>query len=418
MGHDGIREPGSDGVTAFVNAARFVAIEGRDKNVQRRISEKLSLALQTRNVAFLIGAGASYYLKAPQIRNMSPSDLSELASSHGQALSRAETEVISRLMGGAATIDLEHLLAELSTAIRYTSSAYANVGSNRADERRLLTDVRAKLNRALALACDLGNAGDASSLLRPHNVFFSRALSSRRADLSRLRVFTTNYDLAIERSLDVLGIEYIDGFAGTIDRTLRMDVYSREVYTVAASTSERRPRRLQDFLYLYKVHGSLNWRSRPGVGDNETRVAQEASYNTTPVDDLALIYPTPQKESETLGYPYSDLLRAFGAVLAEPDSALLVIGYGFSDEHINRIIVQSLAANQTLAIFIVAPFDLMIQVDSSPALNTESSIGKFVSSRPDARISAIAGSASAFERFGETFFRASQLDLLDQEEKP
>ncbi|HWT05486.1 MAG TPA: SIR2 family protein, partial [Xanthomonadales bacterium] len=299
---------------------------------------------------------------------MELSQFLQVAKSAEVRFSEAELEVLKRVTGGIAErFDLETILADLSTAVRFVNSRYARdeVGENSVEALRL---VRAKVNRALALACDLAtDESREEDELKAHKAFFARVLASRRSDLPRARVFTTNYDLVIEKALDVLGIDYIDGFVGTVNRTLRLDVYSREYYMATAIGSERRPRRLADFLYLYKVHGSLNWRSRANrVAAGSDRVVQISNYRATPIDDLALIYPTPQKEADTLGYPYSDLLRAFGSTLTEPDTALFTIGYGYSDEHINRIISQSLASNATLAIVLVDPF--ILETTEEPAL--------------------------------------------------
>lgn len=110
-------------------------------------------------------------------------------------------------MDGAATLNLEYFLVELSTSIRFMTGAYAKVLENHADHSKLLLqDVPAKPNHSLALACDLaGDAGTNPTLLGPHSAHFSRALSSRRANPSQSRVLGQNYDLVIQRSLDALG---------------------------------------------------------------------------------------------------------------------------------------------------------------------------------------------------------------------
>jgi hypothetical protein len=64
-------------------------------------------------------------------------------------------------------------------------------------------------------------------------------------------------------------------------------------------------------------------------------------------DELALIYPTPEKETQTVGYPNSDLFRWFAATMHEPETALLIVGHGFADAHVRRQIAQALSSNQT-----------------------------------------------------------------------
>ena len=56
-----------------------------------------------------------------------------------------------------------------------------------------------------------------------------------------------------------------------------------------------------------------------------------------------MIYPTPQKDRSTLMTPYSDLMRSMQQILSKNNSVLITLGYSFSDDHINRIILNSLS---------------------------------------------------------------------------
>ena len=38
------------------------------------------------------------------------------------------------------------------------------------------------------------------------------------------------------------------------------------------------------------------------------------------------------KEGETLGFPYSELIRRFANIIQQPQSVLITIGYSFNDE--------------------------------------------------------------------------------------
>ena len=96
--------------------------------------------------------------------------------------------------------------------------------------------------------------------LLAHRTFLSRIIRSRRSNLPRPRVFTTNYDLIIESALDELGYPYIDGFSGTVDRRLNLAFYGLDFHRVETTTQSVLAR-ADGALYLHKVHGSLNWRS-------------------------------------------------------------------------------------------------------------------------------------------------------------
>ena len=93
--------------------------------------------------------------------------------------------------------------------------------------------------------------------------------------------------------------------------------------------------RVSSFFNLYKIHGSINW------------IVNDDDVIEKPVElcgkDRVLIYPTPQKDRSTLMTPYSDLMRLMQQELVRNNSVLVTLGYSFSDDHINRIILNSLS---------------------------------------------------------------------------
>ena len=50
-----------------------------------------------------------------------------------------------------------------------------------------------------------------------------------------------------------------------------------------------------------------------------------------------MIYPNAAKDVETAYYPYAEVFRDFSATLCRPNSSLVTYGYGFGDDHINRM---------------------------------------------------------------------------------
>lgn len=65
-----------------------------------------------------------------------------------------------------------------------------------------------------------------------------------------------------------------------------------------------------------------------------------------------MIYPNSAKDRETAEYPYVELFRDFAAALCRPNSTLVTYGYGFGDEHINRVIKDMLTIPSTHLIII------------------------------------------------------------------
>ena len=65
-----------------------------------------------------------------------------------------------------------------------------------------------------------------------------------------------------------------------------------------------------------------------------------------------MIYPNSAKDRETAEYPYVELFRDFAASICRPNSTLVTYGYGFADEHINRVIHDMLTIPSTHLVII------------------------------------------------------------------
>jgi len=174
-----------------------------------------------------------------------------------------------------------------------------------------------------------------------HKHLLKRILA-RPTTLPRVNLVTTNYDLLFEEAMDDLGIVYVDGFSKGLKRFFKPETYNYDYY-YPASTTEGRVHRMEKVLHYYKIHGSLNWiKSEDPSFNNIYGIEQLPSTPISGIENV-LIYPTPMKENETLGFPYSELFRRFANNVQQPQSVLITYGYSFSDEHINRIIWDAMS---------------------------------------------------------------------------
>jgi hypothetical protein len=170
---------------------------------------------------------------------------------------------------------------------------------------------------------------------------FYRKLLSRNSTLPRLNIFTTNYDLYSERAMDLLGIHYVNGFTGGISKFFNPAIFN---YALAEKMdlSQSKWSVIDNFFYLYKIHGSVNW-IEADVENKLFKVKeiQEPTFDELKEKDTIMIHPTPLKYNASLGSPYSDLFREFQKKLMQNNNILVTIGYSFSDEHINNLIFQA-----------------------------------------------------------------------------
>jgi len=206
---------------------------------------------------------------------------------------------------------------------------------------------------------DLISAAEKQEESLNYLVSFLMSFASRTGTRDRLNIFTTNYDRYIELGADIAGLRLIDRFVGTISpifRASRMDIDYH--YNPPGIRGE--PRYVEGVARYTKLHGSIDWIYSNGeikriglpFGSNDIiPYLQSCELEKSSAMQL-MIYPNPAKDLETLFYPYSELFRDFAAAICRPNSTVVCYGYGFGDEHINRIIKDMLTIPSTHLVII------------------------------------------------------------------
>lgn len=144
----------------------------------------------------------------------------------------------------------------------------------------------------------------------------------------KVKLYTTNYDLALEYNLDKLGIEYANGFSGFVNR--KFDPRSLQ----ASRTTK-----------LVKIHGSVNWvfdKSAKIIKEVQPQFSAEGKVYVSNTEHV-LIYPTEQKLYQTYNAPYSELMRSMLDGFESQRNVIIVLGYSYADEHINEILFKAVA---------------------------------------------------------------------------
>lgn len=213
---------------------------------------------------------------------------------------------------------------------------------------------------------------------------FYRKLLYRNSNLMKPNIFTTNYDLYSESALDKLGIHYANGFSGGIKKFFNPTIFN---YALAErmDLSHNKWSVIDNFFYLYKLHGSINWIEDADESKIfKVREIQEATLENLLTLKTIMIHPTPLKQNASLGSPYADLFREFQKKLMQNNNILITLGYSFSDEHINNIIYQA---------FTIPSFRLI--VFGNPSVSSEI---KKLTQLNDPRIWVIGGDIDADSR--------------------
>lgn len=157
-----------------------------------------------------------------------------------------------------------------------------------------------------------------------------------------LRVFSLNYDLCVEHLGTAAGATVEGGFGPAGDQAWSWDPFREPV---EAGEANRMPN-----IYLYKLHGSINWRREP----DGSLVQLDYSGGNLNADDLEVIFGREFKLDAAdpyLLYAYELRERTKKAKL------ILIVGYSFSDEHVNKILAQAMRDNQDTRLYVVDMWD-------------------------------------------------------------
>lgn len=314
-----------------------------DKNLTL-LKDKIREFFNLKNVNFLLGSGAS----SGAIATMSKL-YEELQFGEEEEKLKREFDCIAKKEGN----NLEKCLNVMYSARNYYSGLE---DSNEEEQEKIETKERLygslinKIEGHIFNSINISfDSEDKQKVLNYYKTFYQK-LALRNKDNSRIRIFTTNNDLFSETALDALNIHYINGFSGGLHRYFNPAIFNY-TWSKRMDTSIDKYEPVENIVYLYKIHGSVNWRETNDAENNYFEI-EEVVPSETKADGSVLIYPTPTKQDKSLGSPYVDLFREFQNKLLEPHSVLFVIGYSFSDRHVNDIIYRALATNSTINVVI------------------------------------------------------------------
>ncbi len=328
----------------------------------KKIQEAFLKVLDNKNLSFLLGSGCSSYKIEGQeigIPTMEPMAEEFYSMSDFKEDKKWLLDVLKMNVDDEKFEFKKNLEAFLS--VLHSLSFYHSKIKNEDDTSKKINDIIIKARNFILQKClNEGNIkvkkdGD---LLEVYKTFYKKLLT-RNPTLPRLNIFTTNYDLYSERAMDTLGIHYVNGFTGGISKYFNPTIFN---YALAEKMdlSQSKWNVIDNFFYLYKIHGSVNWIENDDEGKLfKIQEIQDPTFEKLKDKESIMIHPTPLKYNASLGSPYSDLFREFQKKLMQNNNILVTIGYSFSDEHINNLIFQAFTIPSFRLIIIGEPNHLI-----------------------------------------------------------
>ncbi len=333
------------------------------KDARKHIEPWLAAVFQAEHLNLLIGSGfttAVSYLAGATATGMAKvafktkhdAKIDDHAKMTAEGMHRGDANIEDQFRSAVALLEGLEVIDD---------PEWANLKA--AMDRELL----AFLESLLATESGISAAPDADKRHQAENILQSFLLSfaSRAASRERLHIFTTNYDRLIEYGCDLAGLRLIDRFVGTLNPIFRASRVEVDVhYNPPGIRGE--PRFMEGVIRVTKLHGSLDWafdavsrrihrKGIPfGAPKDHTDVPQK------PIDTV-MIYPNPAKDVETTNYPYAELFRDFAAAICRPNAVVVTYGYGFGDDHINRVLLDMLAIPSTHLVVIAYSADARLK---------------------------------------------------------
>ena len=347
---------------------------------RKRIEPWLSAVFQAEHLNLLLGSGfttAIAYLAGAPATGMAKV---QLGSNYDEAIDAHADASAKRMNRGQANIEDQFRSAlALLEGLEVT-----DVGEAAKLKSAIDTKMAEFLSSLLQTERGIITGKDELSREKSNTALQSFLLSfaSRAASRERLHIFTTNYDRLIEHGCDLAGLRIVDRFVGALSPVFRASRVEVDLhYNPPGIRGE--PRFMEGVIRLTKLHGSLDWffdkgqrqilrKGIPfGAPDDHTDMPKR------PVDTV-MIYPNPAKDVETTQYPYAELFRDFAASVCRPNSVVVTYGYGFGDDHVNRVLLDMLTIPSTHLVII--------------AYEVDDRLKKFCINTRDAQVSLLIGS--------------------------
>lgn len=291
------------------------------EKARESLEQLLLSSLKMEHLVVLAGSGCSLSVGGPSM-----GDLWEVVV--GSPASEAATSVASTTNYQLENDNIEAFLSHIDAWLSVAHDA----------------DVTRFLENAKKTILDKCSGFLTGASLSGHETLLHR-LSRRRSRDQRLKLFTTNYDLCFEKAVGNIGGVAVDGFSFMAPRRYDPRYFDYDIVRRPRSTNSQ-ANYLEGVILLYKLHGSVNWRqTKEGIVEEPNPPANEA----------CLIYPARGKYQQSYNQPYLESISQYLAGIREPNTCILVVGFGFNDDHLSEPLLAAVRSNPHLRLLIVDP---------------------------------------------------------------
>lgn len=299
-------------------------------NVIREVRELKTHLSYSKNIGFFFGAGTSCALNIPNVEQLTSGIESKLTGDHlsNFKLVKADLETIIT----ARKVNIEDILNQIRRIRELTGETIK--------EYQAVSGTKAKLldKEICTIIYDIIADKEKVADIEKTKKFFAW-LSLLNRDFSK-EIFTTNYDLIIEKALEASQIPYFDGFVGSYE-----PFFWQESIDQFVSKNDM----TQNWIRLWKIHGSLSWFWKENPITKAQQIIRVGKIeNIKDEENELVIYPSKEKYDSSKKQPFIAYFDRLKNYLLSGELLFVFTGYSFSDQHINEIIFNCLRQNNRL----------------------------------------------------------------------
>jgi hypothetical protein len=303
-------------------------------NVIREIRELKTHLSYSKNIGFFFGAGTSCALGIPNVEQLTAGIEAKLTDDFLANFKLVKTDLETIITDRKVNIeDVLNQIRRIRELTGETNKVYEGVSG----ENAKLLD-----KEICTIIYDIILIKESVADISQTKKFFAW-LSLLNRDFSK-EVFTTNYDLIIEKSLEASQIPYFDGFVGSFE-----PFFWQESIDQFVSKNDM----TQNWIRLWKIHGSLSWFWKEDKITKSQKIIRIGKIeNIKKEDNELVIYPSKEKYDSSKKQPFIAYFDRLKNYLLSGELLFVFTGYSFSDQHINEIIFNCLRQNNRLTVLV------------------------------------------------------------------
>ena len=315
------------------------------KEIENEYQRKILDIMSRPDISFLIGAGCSLCAGLPHMAGLTESvgtKLKELLLDSPECILAFKLyESISSVYKDSNNVSIEDFLSEIqdldAIVQRQKQMGISSPSMQYCGADYSLESIQILMLRIKEIIKDfLGGKIESINIHREfcRSIHFDFS-KGRKRTMSPVNYFLLNYDTLIEDALAIEGIAFEDGFIGGATAWWNPEWFQSNKGQFSDNVKAE--------AHIYKLHGSIDW-IRPQDSDFPMRIRA-----CLPIESIlgtgepVVIFPSSTKYKATQFDPFAQMINSFRKRMSyKMDHVLVIMGYGFNDEHINAEIYNGI----------------------------------------------------------------------------